>query len=368
MGLALFVAPIIARVVLQNEPEHEPKRDAIAGLLGRYDGVLRWALAHRAIVAAGSAGVLIVTILLLAHLPSDFLPKMDEGQFEIAYALPPGTTLQASDAAATRMEKIITADPAVADVGRLTGIDSNGLSPTPPNQGLLRVRLRPPNERASYDVVSDRLRDQLAAAVPSALYDYHQILEDLINDLSGTPAPIEVIVQGPEQQTLIGLAERIAATIGTVHGVVDASSGVTYDSPSLRIAPRGAALASLGLTAGDLGDAVAALGQGTIATSLPGAQTLIPVRVRVASAAGTDLLDPASSLYAKGTTTAVGDVATLTAQRLSSDITTSNGQLQIHVTANFEGASLSAVSAGIAQALRSVALPPGYTRDDRRPG
>lgn len=361
LGLALFVAPIIARVVLRNEPEHEQKPDAIAGLLGRYDGVLRWALGHRAIVAAGSAGVLIVTILLLARLPSDFLPKMDEGQFEIAYTLPPGTTLQASDAAATRMERIVAADPAVAHVGRLTGIDSNGLSPTPPNQGLLRVRLRPPNQRASYDVVSDRLRDRLAAAVPSALYDYHQILEDLINDLSGTPAPIEVIVQGPEQQTLIGLADRIAAAIGTVHGVVDASSGVTYDSPSLRIAPRGAALAALGLTAGDLGDAVAALGQGTIATSLPGAQTLIPVRVRVASAAGTNLLDAASSLYAKGAPTAVGDVARLTAQRLSSDITTSNGQLQIHVTANFEGASLSAVSAGIARALRNVALPPGYS-------
>jgi CzcA family heavy metal efflux pump len=362
LGLALFVAPIIARIVLRNDPAHdESAHDGITGVLGRYDGVLRWALAHRAIVAAGSAGVLIVTIVLLARLPSDFLPKMDEGQFEIAYTLPPGTTLQASDAAATGMERIITSDPAVAAVGRLTGIDSNGLSPTPPNQGLLRVRLRPPNERASYDVVSDRLRDRLAVAVPASLYDYHQILEDLINDLSGTPAPIEMIVQGPDQQTLIGLAQRIADAIGDVHGVVDASSGVTYDSPSLRIAPRGAALAALGLTAGDLGDAVAALGQGSIATSLPGSQALIPVRVRIANPAGADLLAAGSSVYAKGATTAVGDVAALTAQRLSSDITTSNGQLQIHVTANFEGASLSTVSAGITRALRGVALPLGYS-------
>jgi CzcA family heavy metal efflux pump len=361
LGLALFIAPILARALLRGEPEREPKRDLIAGVLARYDRVLRWALEHRAIVAAGSAAVLVVTVVLLMRLPSDFLPKMDEGQFEIAYTLPPGTTLQASDAAATQMEQIITADPAVADVGRLTGIDSNGLSPTPPNQGLLRVRLRPPNERASYDEVSNRLRDRLSAAVPSALYDYHQILEDLINDLSGTPAPIEVIVQGPDQQTLIGLAQHIADTIGNVHGVVDASSGVTYDSPSLRIAPRGPALAALGLTAGDLGDAVAALGQGTVATSLPGSQTLIPVRVRVANPAGADLLDAASSIYAKGATTAVGDVATLTTQRLSSDITTSNGQLQIHVTANFQGASLSAVTSGIARALHGVPLPPGYS-------
>jgi CzcA family heavy metal efflux pump len=363
LGLALFIAPIVARALLSRETVHENRRDSIGVFLGRYEELLRWALAHRAAVAAGSAGVLIVTVLLLARLPSDFLPKMDEGQFEIAYTLPVGTTLQASDAAATQMERVVIADPAVADVGRLTGIDSNGLSPTPPNAGLLRVRLRPADQRAGYDEVSDRLRDQLGAAVPSALYDFHQILEDLINDLSGTPAPIDIVVQGPEQQTLIDLATRIADKIGNVKGVVDASSGVTYDSPSLRIAPRGPALAALGLTSGDLGDAVSALGQGTVATSLPGSQTLVPVRVLVGSAgiAGNGMLDAATPVYAKGAAAAIGDVATLTKQPLSSDITTQNGQLQMHVTANFEGASLSSVTAGIAHVLRAIALPPGYT-------
>ena len=363
LGLALFIAPVVARALLSRETVHESKHDPIGAFLGRYEGVLRWALAHRAVVAAGSAGVLIVTIVLLSRLPSDFLPKMDEGQFEIAYTLPVGTTLQASDAAATRMERIIAADPAVADVGRLTGIDSNGLSPTPPNAGLLRVRLRAANQRASYDEVSARLRDRLSDAVPSSLYDFHQILEDLINDLSGTPAPIEIVVQGPQQQTLIDLAPRIADRIGNVKGVVDASSGVTYDSPSLRIAPRGTALAALGMSSGDLGDAVSALGQGTVATSLPGEQTLVPVRVLVGSA-GADVagaLNAATPVYAKGAATAIGDVATLTKQPLSSDITTQNGQLQIHVTANFEGASLSSVTAGIEQTLRAIALPPGYT-------
>ena len=363
LGLALLIAPIVARALLSRETRHEERHDPIGTFLTRYEGVLRWALVHRAVVAACSAGVLIVTVALLARLPSDFLPKMDEGQFEIAYTLPVGTTLEASDAAATRMEKVVIADPAVAEVGRLTGIDSNGLSPTPPNAGLLRVRLRPAGQRPGYDEVSARLRDQLGDAVPSALYDFHQILEDLINDLSGTPAPIEIVVQGPEQQTLIDLATRIADKIGGVKGVVDASSGVTYDSPSLRIAPRGPALAALGLSTGDLGDAVSALGQGTVATSLPGSQTLVPVRVLVGSA-GPDsdgVLNAGTPVYAKGATAAIGDLATLTKRRLSSDITTQNGQLQIHVTANFEGASLSSVTAGIGHVLRTIALPPGYT-------
>ena len=75
LGLALFIAPIIARRLLSRETAHEPKRDPIGAFLDHYDRVLRWALSHRAIVAAGSAGVLIVTVLLLARLPSDFLAE-----------------------------------------------------------------------------------------------------------------------------------------------------------------------------------------------------------------------------------------------------------------------------------------------------
>ena len=360
--LALFVAPNIARVLLRDEGAHSEKRDFFGSVLERYDPLLRWSLGHRVIVAIASFCVLVVTIVLLARLPSDFLPKMDEGQFEIAYTLPVGTTLEASDAAATSMERIITADPAVADIGRLTGMDSNGFTPTQANQGLMRVRLVAPEKRPSYDIVSARLRDRMSSTVPSAVYDFHQILEDLINGLSGTPAPIEISIKGPDQKTLIELAQTVSGKIAKVPGVVDPSSGVVYDSPSLRIAPRGGALSALGLTSADVGEAVAALGQGTIATSLPGSNALVPVRVQVASQnpAGAGLLDASTSLFARGSSTAVGDVATITPVRLSSDITTQNGQTLIRVTANIAGASLSAVTDGIRAKLRGIAFPPGY--------
>jgi len=363
--LALFVAPNIARVLLRGGGAKPHGRDAIGAVLDRYDPLLRWALGHRRIVAALSGVVLVVTVVLLARLPSDFLPKMDEGQFEIAYTMPVGTTLDASDAAATTMEQTITGDPAVESVGRLTGIDSNGFTPTQTNQGLLRVRLIAPGGRASYDDVSARLRDRINAAVPSAVLDFHQILEDAINGLSGTPSPIEISVKGPDQATLIDLAQRVTSAIAKVNGVVDPSSGVVYDSPSLRIAPRGAELSALGITSADVGDAVAALGEGTIATNVPGTDALVPVRVQVAaqSAAGAGLLDASTSLYAKGTTTAVGDVATITPVRLSSDITTQNGQTLVRVTANISGTSLSAVTAGIRAKLRDIAFPPGYSAE-----
>jgi CzcA family heavy metal efflux pump len=364
LGLALLLAPIMARTLLRGDrdPHASQRRDFVGSVLDRYDPLLRWALAHRAIVYVGSAFVLVATFLLLRTLPSDFLPKMDEGQFELAYAMPTGATLAASDAAATTMERIIKSDPAVAHVGRLTGIDSNGFSPTQVNHGLLRVRLVPESQRAPYEEVSSRLRQRLGTAVPASQYDFRQILEDLINGLSGTPAPIEISILGPDQQTLIGLANKVSEAITKVDGVVDAHSGVVYDSPTLRIAARGTQLAALGLTPGDLGGAVAALTQGAVATSLPGPLNPIPVRVSVGSgnAAANGELGPVSVL-AKGAGTSVGDVAQLRTVRLSSDLNAENGQPLLRVTANIQRASLSAVTSNIQKALTTVAFPPGYS-------
>jgi CzcA family heavy metal efflux pump len=360
LGLALLLAPIAARTLLRGQHDHAPpKRDLVGRVLDRYEPVLRWTLGHRAAVYAGAAAVLVVTVLLLARLPSDFLPKMDEGQFEIAYTLPVGTTLSASDAAATAMERIIAADPAVAAVGRLTGVDSNGYSPTQTNQGLLRVRLLPGSQRADYETVSERLRSNLSGAVPASAYDFHQILEDIINGLSGTPAPVEVTIRGTDQRQLIALANTVKEKIAKVPGVVDASPGVVYDSPSLRIAPQGTRLAALGVTAADVGDAVSALTQGTVATSVAGARNLVPVRVGVA-ASGSSNDFGSTPLLAKGGATSLGDVAAINRVRLQSDINAVNGQSVIRVTANISGANLSAVTTGIQRALAATPFPPGY--------
>lgn len=358
LGLALFVAPIAATLLLRGRRQHDERADAIGAVLGRYDHVLRWALGHRLAVAAGSVAVLVVTVVLLARLPSEFLPKSDEGKFEIGYILPVGTTLEASDASATTMEQVIVSDPAVVSVGRLSGVDTNGFSPTPQNVGLLRVTLVDPSKRQNYDDVSNHLRDRLQAAIPSAAFDFHQILEDQLNGLEGSASPIEIDIHGPDQQTLIHLADSVVSAINGVPGLVDTNNGVVYDNPSLRIAPNAARLAGLGLTAADVTDAYTALAQGTVATTVPQSTRVVPVRVSVR---GTQpLLDPSAPLLAKGVPSAIGSVATLNTVRLASDINADNGQLVVRVTGNTSG-SLSSIVAGIRQRLTRVHLPAGYS-------
>ncbi|MDP9111936.1 MAG: efflux RND transporter permease subunit [Candidatus Eremiobacteraeota bacterium] len=355
--LAIFLAPVLARWLIKPEQPHE-ETGFVANLLSRYEPLLRWSLDHRPTVYGLSAVVLLVTVVLLARLPSDFLPQLDEGQFEITYAMPVGSTLAATDAAATMIERIVLSDPAVLREGRLTGIDTNGFSPTQVRAGTIRIKLRPEGSRASYDAVSERLRSRIANVVPAAHLDFHQILEDIINDLSGAPAPVQITIAGLDQSTLVSLATKIAERISHVPGVTDAFSGVNYDDPTLRVAPFSQRLAALGISSGDLGSALNASAQGSVATSVAGPANLIPVRVTVggsASNVGSTLVVTPSGVVP------IESVATLKADRLSSDIVEENGQRVIVVSANINGASLSSAVQGIREQLAGVAFPPGYS-------
>lgn len=355
LALALLVTPLITSALVRESDEHGEHTGFIARVLDHYEPFLRWTLSHRAIVYGGSAAVLLLTIFLMSRLPSDFLPHMNEGQFEVQYTMPVGTTVQASDAAATTMEQIALRDPQVLTVGRFTGIDTNGFSPTQVRQGTIRVRLKP---GAQYENVSNRLRDRFAAAVPSAQFDFHQILEDMVNDMSGSRSPIEITLAGPEQQTLASLATKISTRMGNVPGLADAFSGVLYDDPTLQVRPEQQRLAALNMNATDLGTALAASTQGDVATSVPGALNQIPVRVAVDGASS----ELGSSLISTpGGEVSLTSIASLQPNRLSTDIAEINGQRVMLITANYGGASLSSVIAGVKAVLRETPLPPGYT-------
>jgi CzcA family heavy metal efflux pump len=362
LGLALFVAPTLAGRFLHPEAKAEEDHGFIQRLLDRYEPTLRWALEHRRTVFIACGVVLLVTAALLVRLPSDFLPKMDEGQFEISYVMPVGTTLAASDTAARTMEKIVMAHPGVAAEGRLTGIDSNGFSPMPQNRGLIRISLVPQGHRASFERISDSLRGQITAAVPAAQFDFHQILEDIINDLSGTPRAIEVMVSGESQGKLIQIASLLKDKISSIPGIVDANSGVIYDDPVVRIAPLGARLAALGLGPSDVADALSAGAQGTIATRVPGAINLVPVRIEVAGAgSGDENALGGQPIISSIGPTALGSLARLQREPLSSDVNELNGRRIVRVSANISGANLSSVVDRVKVVLAGTPLPPGYT-------
>jgi CzcA family heavy metal efflux pump len=351
LALALFFAPVVCKALLRRSDRERAGGPIDRALLG-YEPVLRWSLARRPLIYVLSGCVLAITVLVLSRLPSDFLPTLDEGQFEIDYTLPVGTSLAASDEAAQEMQRLVMSDPAVVSVGRWTGLDTNGYSPTPQNAGILRVQLKPESQRAGYASVSDRLRDRLASAIPAAQFDFHQILEDMIDDVSGAPAPLEVTIEGPDQATLVAQATSLADKLARVKGVADVFSGVVYTDPTVRIAPNRSLLAGLSWPQAGLAGALTAQTQGAIAAQLPGIYSLVPVRVRVDA--------PIGRVVTPNGTIALDALARVAPAQLSTTIYEENGARILRLTASNTGASLSSVVDGIRRAIDAQHLPAGY--------
>src|SRR5262249_39717272 len=107
------------------------------GTLGRlYGRILRWSLRRRALVVALAVVVLIASGWAASGLKFAFFPKVDQHQFSIAFELPPGSPLSATDALARQAEATLMNDPAVESVQTTVGGAGT------PEKGVLNEALR----------------------------------------------------------------------------------------------------------------------------------------------------------------------------------------------------------------------------------
>jgi multidrug efflux pump subunit AcrB len=336
--LSLFVAPLLARTFGAGAAR---RNAAPLALEDAYVRVLDWSVGHPWIVYGVAIGIFALTAFVLVALPTDFLPSVDEGQFEIKYALPAGMSLDAADAVATDMERAVLADAAVAHEARLSGVDTNGYLATPPDAGTIRVILKP--GAPAFDTIADRLRRALLQVDPDVSLEVHQLLEDQINDLSGAPEPIQLTLRGPRQSVLTGIATRIGDHISDVLGVEDAFDGVNYEARTIAARPLPGA--------SDTGEAFAsdlrARAGGIVATQLRVADAWLPVVVRLSDRTPLDRF------------------ALLGPPELVTQVQEENGERVVRVTADIENANLSTVIERIRHQISYDIrhLPRGYSID-----
>lgn len=359
--LALIVAPILAERLLPVESGEHRHNVLIERLLAFYEPVLRGALAKpwRAYAVAGVA--LAVTAFGFMRLPTDFLPKMDQGAFELAYVLPPGTSLRETTRVVLGIEAIVANTPGLQSEGNVVGIDTNGFSPLPQNQGFLRITLKPIGQRPPMSTVIATLRDRVTAAYPNVQMDFHQVLNDMIYSLSNTHAPVEVTVAGAQQATLVALAPKVAAAMATVKGLNGVFDGITVENPALNIRPRLGLSQAIGLQPSDLTATLSAAVRGSVAGTISTPPNVVPVRVRYDRAwrVSPGNLGEIPVVGTAGQIASLGSLADLGPAPVQTDIYEVNGQPQVIATADFSG-NLSSVIASLRKALKSVAVPPGY--------
>ena len=359
-AMTAFVVPVLVRRLVDFGKWHDPGA-AGEGWLGRgHDRALDGLSRRPWLLAAILVPVLAIGYLGYSRVPTGFMPKVDEGGFIMDYYTPPGTSLDETSRQVAQIDAMLRASPEVATFSRRLGTGLGGdLGQS--YHGDYFVRLKPDHAQPT-EAVAAGVADDVAAKVPGVQVEVAQLMEDLIGDLTSVPQPIEVKLYSSDAGALRPQAEKVAALIGRIDGVVEVKDGVQLagDALDVRVDPIRAGVE--GVTPGDVQAALNDALTGAIATSLPQPTKAVDVRVRLPGALSMTQADLSRLPIraADGHVFPLSRVAEVTPVTGQPQIGRENLEPMVAVTGRIQGRGIGAAVADVTAALdRPGVLAPG---------
>jgi cobalt-zinc-cadmium resistance protein CzcA len=270
MMLALTLTPVLASKLVAPQAA-ESENAVMRGLYRLYVPLFRWTL-HNPRTAIG-VGLVPVVVGLVAFnfLGSEFMPKLEEGNFWIRATLPTSISLEQSAQYVGRMRRILRGCPeddaepctdknrrwpevvtVISQLGRPDdGTDVAGFqnielfAPLKPfadwRKGLTKERL------------TEQLSGDLSAAFPGVVFNFSQMISDNVEEaVSGVKGENSIKVFGPDIAENEKHAEEIVRVLRTVQGVQDLGMLTSMGQPMVRITPDRRKCARYGLNTGDV--------------------------------------------------------------------------------------------------------------------
>jgi CzcA family heavy metal efflux pump len=357
--VALTVVPVFAARWLRRRtgPTTRPALDRF------YGSVANWGAQRKWVGPACLALALLSSLALSRVVETGFLPAMDEGAFVLDYFLPAGTSLEQTVATARQIEHVLSDTPEVRSFSRRTGAELGPVTATLLSRGDIMVRLVSKRSR-DVEEVMEGLRARLSREVPAARYEFLQVLQDVLNDLSGAPRPIELKFFGADRAVLQRLARDAAGRIEHLEGVADLYDGVEPETPTLLFRVKREAAARLGRSTREVMDEAHSVLAGVSAGTVRRLDRLVDIRVRYADAVRFDPEQVAQLPLIFNTADTGGVVplgAVVSTERVPVPAVLMREGLQpvIVVTAGIEGRDLGSVMDDVQHALVGLVPPAG---------
>lgn len=223
---ALLVTPTMARIALRPSSGDGPSRILRLGA-----AIARLTTRRPAAVVAAGLALVALSLLAARWVPGEFFPLADRNQLVVDVKLPEGSHLDATDAAARRIEEALLERPEVATVtatlGRSLPRFYYALNEIPwsPHFGQLLVSTR---EVGDIEGLVAWSRDFTARELPE--------VEAVVRPLAQGPpvnAPVEIRVYGDDLSTLHRAVEKVVDELRSTPGAVDVRHSLSTGAPLL---------------------------------------------------------------------------------------------------------------------------------------
>ena len=226
-----------------------------------YRAVLETAVHYRRTFLVGFGVFCVVSLGFGMYLGRDFFPQVDAGQIRLHLRARSGLRIEETTRLTDQVEDVIrkTVDPHdLATVLDNVGLATSGINLSLSNTGSIGssdaeilVQLTPERTTETHRYVQ-RLRAALPTAFPSTEFFFQpaDIVSQILN--FGAPAPIDVAVTGTNQRGNYALAQKLAAKLRLIPGLVDLRLQQRFDAPTLKMDVDRSRVQALGLSTRDV--------------------------------------------------------------------------------------------------------------------
>ena len=331
--------------------------------IGRYYRFLDGVLNHKVILFGITLLALGGTGYVALDLQTEFIPREDQGLFQVNLTLPEGSRVELSDHVASRAKEIIERVGAkdIAHVYARVGVDPTriaGGEPTGPNRATLSVALVSGRSRTVSEMITQI--DPLLSDMAEVEVKYKMNDTALEGVMGGDEAPIQVEVSGENLEILARITKDLQTRVESLPSIYNVRTSFQGGQPEVDLAIRDEVASAFGLTTQTISRTLERQLTGEVAGELSKDQRTRDIRVKYQDV---DLrqLQAMRIEGSDGAILTLGDIADLNIIEGPREILRENQRRVGRITGYLsEGSILSEAIVDVRATLVEMAVPTGY--------
>ncbi len=357
--VALTIIPVLAYWFLRA-PKGQVVEDAHKKrtfLERGYVPMVRWTISHKVITLVVALVLFLGTLSLIPRLGTNFFSSSQQNAYSISETLPVGTSLDVTNAAAQKVEAVLSGMPN-RQIYQVTIGSAGAFASLSGTSGG--------SNSATFSITADPNADQTA---------FQNTLQSRLNALTGVgtlklstsgsggfnSSGIAVNVQAPDENSLSQATQQVLGAFSKVANITNITSNLANASPLINVSVDPAKALSHGLTPAQVAQLLRQVYSGStvMTVTLDGQQENVNLQLGTPPESMNDLQN--LLLPTQTGTVKLSDVATVIETQGPAQITHIGGQRTATVSATATTQDVGAINTSIQRQLNTLKLPTGVT-------
>lgn len=371
--LALTYVPMMSALVLKpHDPEHKNFADKMVDAMHRaYEPILHFSFRFKYTIISFSFAMLYVAYLVFSNMGGEFIPKLDEGDYNIEVRNPVGVSLTETIELSNTISKIFCEkypDEIETIVAKI-GTSEIPTDPVPFESMDLMVTMK---DKSLWKVAKTKeefteLLSKDLAKFSGLTISFSQPIESRFNDmLSGAKTDVVIKVFGDDLDKLTKIGNQISGILRKLNGSADVQVQKLGGLPQIMVKYDRRLIAYYGIQISEINNLIQVGFAGSKTGKIYEGENRFDLSVRLdnENRNGIEDLMNLQINTNKGITIPLREVAEIKIEKGASEISRENGQRKLNVGFNVRGRDIESIVSEAQLAIdKQITLPNGYRLD-----